>query len=365
MLDVQVVGAGPSGSWAAKKAAELGANVLVSEEHKEIGEPVQCSGVVSKRGLDELGVDWRKVSLNEYKGARLFSHSCKELFVKAKESKAVLLDRAGFDCLLAAEAESSGAKFEFGTRILKPNGAKYTIGADGPNSVIARHYGFPEINDWVLGAQAVYEKASLTEKDVVTAFFSHTKFPGFFGWVIPINEECCKVGVGVRKGSNVKRAFDALCSLPAVSSMITGANQLSFTGGPIPVSPRSRTAVSNAMLVGDAAGQVKATTGGGVFFGASCGAIAGETAANCLETSEYEALWRKAHARDLELHKKVRAVLNSFSDSMIDFYFDVGKRVGLESFLSAYGEMDRPSEMLSRLGPAHPLSLLCKQFNIR
>src|SRR2546422_2070678 len=55
-VDVLVVGAGPTGSTAAKYAALGGADVLMIEKRSEIGTPVRCGEGVAKRGLEEIGL---------------------------------------------------------------------------------------------------------------------------------------------------------------------------------------------------------------------------------------------------------------------------------------------------------------------
>ncbi|MCK4732488.1 MAG: NAD(P)/FAD-dependent oxidoreductase, partial [Methanophagales archaeon] len=51
--DVVVVGAGPSGCMAAKYVSKAGASTLIVEKGAELGEPIQCAGLISKRAIEE------------------------------------------------------------------------------------------------------------------------------------------------------------------------------------------------------------------------------------------------------------------------------------------------------------------------
>jgi flavin-dependent dehydrogenase len=102
------------------------------------------------------------------------------------------------------------------------------------------------------------------------------------------------------------------------------------------------------LLAGDAAGQVKATTGGGIVFGAAAARIAAECIA-AGRAKEYEARWRAALWEDLELHQKLRRFFNSLPDERMESLFAAAKLLRLESFLNRFGDMDKPSKMVEQL----------------
>ncbi len=367
MSDVHVVGAGPAGCFAAKRACEHGAKVLVSEEHAKIGEPVQCSGLVSKRGLDSLGIDCSDAIVNELSGADIFTlNDC--MHVKANGTKAMLLDRKKFDEICASEAENAGARIESGKRVKKSDLSArdaIVVGADGAYSSVAEFFGFPRISKWAVCYQAFFEKAEIEDKKRVSIFLSKESFPGFFGWIIPESEEACRVGFGMRSGctgGNVKKRFEEFLKREQAKQVLRNAKMAGFNGGAIPLEVRKETARSNVLLAGDAAGQVKATTGGGIFFGCSCAEIAGELAAK-KKAAEYEKTWRCKFEKDLFLHAQIRSFLDSLDDSGIDSYIRLAKMFGIEKFLSEHGEMDLLGGTLEKLSGS-PFASLVKGLSI-
>ncbi|MEM3399971.1 MAG: NAD(P)/FAD-dependent oxidoreductase [Candidatus Micrarchaeia archaeon] len=362
MHDVVVVGAGPSGSFAAAEAAKNGANVLVYEEHNHVGVPVQCAGLVSKSGLDSLGIDYRKSVLNEMIGANIFSPSGNLIVAKAREVKACVIDREVFDTLVFDMAERTGAKFIFGKRVKKSDvmNGKRVICADGAYSLLAREVGFPEIREYVCCAQAEFEYANI-ERNFVEVYLSRRDFPGFFGWVIPVNENEARVGLGVRLGLKVHEYFERFIRMLEQKEKIKRGKMKKLGGGCIPMCMREITATDKVALVGDAAGQVKATTGGGVFFGSSCGMIAGRVAASGESMLVYEKEWRRAYMRDISLHYRLRDFINSLDDASVERYFTMAKALGIEQFLTNFGEMDRVSAMVESL-KGNPLYSLMPPF---
>lgn len=366
MFDVLVVGAGPVGCIAAKTACEQGANALVFEEHANIGVPTQCSGLVSKKGLDLLGINYSSAVVNKLNGANIFGlNEC--VRVKARETKAILLDRRKFDEICASDAEQAGAKIQLGRQVKKNDlnsREQIIVGADGAYSSIAEFFGFPKISGWVVCFQAFFEKAVIEDASSVSVFISNELFPGFFGWVIPENEEACRVGLGINvesSGGNVKKTFDELLKLRQVKEIVGGARMTGFHGGAIPASVRAKTCNERVLLVGDAAGQVKSTTGGGIFFGCSCARIAGKLAATG-KVGGYEKTWRNAYEKDLRLHAEIRRFLNSLSDEKLDNYLQLAKIFGAEKFLSEHGEMDLLSGTLEKI-KNNPFGTIAKGFN--
>jgi len=343
-MDLHIIGAGPAGTIAAISAIRSrNANVLISEEHASAGVPTHCSGLFSLDGLKTLKefMDWKPLVKNRMNGATL-DFAGEKLRIATGMDVAAVCDRAGLDERLAERAEAEGAEIDYGVRIGKESQfqAPSIIGADGPTSFVANHFGFPKIKSYVNTLQAVlpYEAADCRK---VELFFSNAKFPGFFGWVIPHDEETAEFGCGAMLPHNANKAWLALLSL-------NGMRRTPMpTGAVIPISVRKRTAATcgkrTVILVGDAAGQVKATTGGGVIFGGNCAQVAGRHYDSPLR---YELGWKRRYLPDLLAHRMVHDYLAGKNDAQLA---RLGKRLreaGAEEFLSRKGHMDKPSKML-------------------
>lgn len=356
MVDVHVVGGGPAGLFAGIAALKKGLRVLVSEEHKEIGKPAACSGLVSRTGLEELwkkaGVDYRKAQINTIRSVKILCGG-QSLSIAPKNESAVLISRSAFDGLAAEKFEQEGGKLELGKKVCAGFKADCVIGADGPASCIAERFGFPKIKSYVASMQGDY-KFRCEDRHSVAIYLSRKDFPGFFGWVIPLDEETARVGLGVSlPGHHPLPYYKRFVS--AVGACGKPENEFSAV---IPIEARSitgkRVGKKCCLLVGDAAGQVKATTGGGVFFGSSCGMIAGSMPD---EPEKYEREWRRAYGAHLLLHSLLRRAVNLAGGEPPRAAFLMAKALMLDELLARCGRMDRVFDMF---GP----STLFSYFNL-
>lgn len=353
MPSVHVIGAGPAGSVAAISALKENHTVFLYEEHARAGLPVNCSGLISRKGLDSLSeyTDYKKHIKNRIRGALI---DCAGFTLRVDSGKEIsyVIDRASFDESLALKAEEEGARVQYGKRVSPPFPQGHIIGADGPNSSVAAHFKFPNISRFVAVSQAtvIYDGQM---PDCVRVFLSNEKFPGFFAWLIPQDEETAEVAAGCVLPGNPNDALDNLSRHLGIS--IPDARTHSI----IPVAQRKRTALhsstGNILLAGDAAGQVKSTTGGGVVFGTHCAAIAGK---NIGSPREYEKSWRALCGKDLDAHYHIHKMLGTLGGESIRSLGMAASTLKFEEFLQEKGDMDRPTKML---GPAlflHPFRAL-------
>jgi digeranylgeranylglycerophospholipid reductase len=351
MPDVHVVGAGPAGSIAAISALREGHSVFLSEEHEVPGIPRNCSGLFSKDGLETLGgfMDFRKFVSNAIHGADI-DLAGQGFSVRRKDPVAYVCDRSSMDQHLAKTAESEGARMFFSQRISRLDQLRSgnIIGADGPLSFIADAFGFPRARGFASTLQEVLPYKS-EDSHVIEMFISKERFPGFFAWIIPQDEDTAEFGVGVLSPAKPIHGWKHLLRMK-------GMGFQKPKGFIIPLRPRPRTGSRigrrNVLLVGDAAGQVKSTTGGGVVFGGNCAALAGRHATNPLG---YELAWRSRFGPDLAMHALLHGYLSSRTESQLA---DLGRRIkktNLDDYLSRHGHMDKPTRMV---GPAAMLHLI-------
>lgn len=353
MADLHVVGAGPGGSFSAISALKNGHDVLISEEHTSIGEPVHCSGLVSLSGLEQLSdiVDYKKITQNTINKALMHGDSQSFELTYEKE-KALVIDRSSFDRLAIEKYLDLGGKIEYGKKINGISDLRSTniIGADGPISTIARIFSFPKQTNFSANWQGIYEYRC-PDVHCVDVFFSPKIAPGFLGWTIPIDEHRAKVGLGVLNGSVLHEHKQRLIEKLG----LRGKKPTSEFSALIPMNTRSQSAKTyvsqktpdkkySVLLVGDSAGQTKPTTGGGIFFSASCGRIAGQNFEN---PADYESKWRDRYGSDLMLHSALRTSLNLGGSAGVDIWMNMIKTLKIDSLLMDCGQMDEYSKMLS------------------
>ncbi|MDD2666000.1 MAG: NAD(P)/FAD-dependent oxidoreductase [Methanocellales archaeon] len=379
--DVVVVGAGPAGSLAAKYSAMSGAETLLIEEHPAIGHPVSCAGLISVKALDECEIGLGKWINNEIRGAFICSPDGQEIQIEGGEVKAYAIDRKMFDQELAKRAAKAGADvlipakatgLRKGENILEVTSqgelleisAKIIIGADGVKSDIAKWSDLGKVKKILPGIQilGLYDANDPSFVEIFTGSVA----PGFFAWAIPI-EDTARIGLCT------SRPFQHLTSMlkyhKVVSKRYKGS-YLDLMMGAIPLGPLERTISKGIMIVGDAAGQVKPVSGGGIYTGAICAKIAGEVAAKVIKEgntsaerlTEYENRWRAAIGRELNVGMKINEVLGRLSDSDINELIGMINDPKILNIISKYGDMDYPSAVVKKLILTKP-SLL-KSFGL-
>jgi flavin-dependent dehydrogenase len=241
-----------------------------------------------------------------------------------------------------------------GAELDSMSGRGIIIGADGAVSAVAKHFGFGGIERFALTYKAEFE-ANVPERGVVDLFIDRNEYGGLFAWTCPNRSDILEVGVGVYSGrGNARTAFDRFVRSREVAGLIKNGKPVSEGASIIPLSMRKRMVDEKrgVVLVGDAAGQVKATTGGGVIFGGKGALLAADTIAKHIESgsrlSDYEAGFRSRYGLDLRLHSVIKGFYSSLGPSAMGNAITVLNTLGIDSFLSAYGDMDSPSLIIRR-----------------
>lgn len=372
---IVVVGAGPAGASAAACAAKNNKSVLLIEEHKEIGEPVQCAGIVSNRAIAESQVT--SATLNKVKGAFIYSPNSKELKIEANSSKAHVIDRNIFDRKLVDSATKYGVNLSLDTKACGWNGKtlkikkagvkeklnpEVVIGADGVASKIRREITERTPNYFLVGAQVVLKDVEVKDTDFVELFLGNKIAPGFFAWFIPIDNDCGRLGLCVRRGKNNPLFYlkKLLKDHPLISERFDG-EELEWNFGVIPIGFLDKTFFEKTLLVGDAAAQAKPTSGGGVFTGVLCGKIAGKVSAKFLDDSfslkNYEIEWKKEIGKELKRDLALHKTWSKLSDKKINnLIIDLDNKK-IREIINQYGDIDYPSKLFFKLLKRKPILL--------
>jgi geranylgeranyl reductase family protein len=369
------VGGGPAGLLAASKIAESGHRVLVLEEHPEIGKPDHCAGLLSSSGLKSLGLTPQAdVVQNTVSGARIHAPSGQFILVDRGQREAFVIDRRRFDSWLAQKATSQGAEIVTDCRVLEIGKQReglrtvqtkveeyqvlITVIAEGAPSVLTKKVGLSTVSKGSKYPAYQYEfKGVDVDEDLVEMFYGRGLAPGFFAWIIPLGEGGARVGLASKNKSKI-RLDAAVKNHPVISKRLKGGKIERGMGGTVLVGrPISKLSTDGAIVVGDAAGMVKATTGGGVIIGGLAALEAGSVANHALQEgdvsrkslSRYDSRCRSLFLRELETMHLAQKALSSLSDKGLDSIIKDAHELGLLSIVRKEGDMDMQGRVIRRL----------------
>jgi digeranylgeranylglycerophospholipid reductase len=380
--DAIVVGGGPSGSFTALKLAEHSVNVTVFEEHSEIGIPSHCPGHLSIKGLKQLKLHPLPTEIveNTFHGATFYSPSGNEFSVHFSSPVTCTVNRALFDRYIANKAENVGAEYCLNSRVesliiedsfvkgvtveqegkTQRNSAKIVIDAEGVSPRLSREAGLPgpDRDKLVNGVEAEVENVENTEPDTVEVYLGKNYAPGFYAWLIPKKDEKTKVGLAAKTGNPRKLLQKLMHEHPAARKKLRNARILQTTFHPITLGGLSPRVCANGFLaVGDAASQVKPTTGGGVLFGMTCAQIAAKVAYEAIDRNDlssrflarYQKECREALGFDVKIMLRMRKTLDAMSDRTIDSMIAMCTKLGLDKTLQNVEDIDFQGQSLLRV----------------
>lgn len=345
---VVVVGGGPAGAMAALTAAEAGARVLVIE--RSPNRLACCTGLVGPRALDLLDLPARLV-VQVVRSVRVYAPGGKSVEFEAPVPKGFVLDRCGLDRWLLARAAEAGAVVRRGVaaeglegRLLHTTAGPLTydvlIGADGVQSVVRRGAGLPSPGEVLAGAQA--RVAAALPGDAVEVHLGSEVAPGFFAWVVPYDEGTVLAGLLTTDVAAAASLLDRF-----LGRRFPRAHVYGVANGLVPVGPPSRTVRGPVLIVGNAAGQVKPLSGGGILFGALSARAAGDIAARApLALAQYEDRWRSEIGEEIAFGLRARRAFLSLSDDVLDRAIPSLDRSDLRRLIAREGDIDRPSGLV-------------------
>lgn len=353
MHDVLVVGGGPGGLYTATLLARQGFDAVVLEEHGLPGEPVHCTGVLAVEAFDEFGLS-RSSILNTLSTARFTSPSGLSISYTTPSTEALVVDRALFDQDLHRQARAAGATVVLGTRVssIEVDSVGVTVRAGerifrargcvlacGANYTLHRQLG--------LGMPAAYLRSAQLEMKAeqtsdVEVYFGQDVAPQGFAWVVPVTRpDSSYARVGLMCEQEPSRYFrrfvsqhrDALqLSVPCgVDGEVMPRQKM------LPLAPIARTYANRVLAVGDAAGLVKATTGGGIYYSLVSASIAADVLSGALHSGRldaaslatYQTRWQRRLGPELDAQYSLRELAERMDDAEIDALFDLAQTNGV------------------------------------
>jgi digeranylgeranylglycerophospholipid reductase len=335
--DVVVVGAGPAGSTAARRAAELGLSVLLLEKRQEIGSPVRCAeGVGHELLIPFIEPDERWISATIDKAQFTTMAGDMAETKRAEGGKGYVLERRVFDRVLAEKAIEAGAQLAVKTAarglliedgvvrgvVVEGQGnveieAAVVIGADGVESQVGPWAGLDTTlpqKDAMACAQFLLSGIDI-DPTCCYYYISQEIAPGGYAWVFPKGEGKANVGLGAQVDMAAWPALDYLVRFIERQPHLAQGSPVTLVVGGVPVAlPPERLVTDGCMLVGDAARQVDPLTGGGITNAMTAGQYAAEVAAQAIEVgdssvkklAEYEERWAATPGRKMARHYRLK-----------------------------------------------------------
>jgi geranylgeranyl reductase family protein len=368
--DVLIVGGGPSGLRLAARLAESGIDVRVLEKKDGIGSNVVCAGIIGKEVFDDFGLN-RDSTLGELQAVRLVSPFGTSIVYRHPTAFAYVVDRGRFDRNLAREALKKGAAIELDTRAedvrISDDGvnisartedgkksaysARLAVVASGIDYSLHKKIGLGTPKEYLNGAQIEVE----ADIDVPAAIFvGRDVAPGGFAWMVPSGRKRLRVGMLTRRDPKTYLSKMMKTSFPdrSAEAVIAGIKVKVIAQGLF-----SRTFGERVLAVGEAAGQVKTTTGGGVAFGLLGADIAARIiverfAKNNFTVkalSGYENAWKAAVQREIVLGGMARRICARLSDLQMERIFHLAQTDGVIPIIREKGDFDWHGDLILAL----------------
>lgn len=355
MRDVVVVGAGPAGSEVSRQLAERGHDVVMLEEHPAIGRPVHCTGLIGLDAFEQFDLP-RRLVLSEAAAATFWGAAGCSVTVESARVRAAVIERADLDEYLAGRASRAGAELVQGYRVesvrVSPNGvtvagrdglppieARACVVACGANYRLHRTLGLGLPSHFLQSAQIDTPFPALPSIEVR---FGRSVAPAGFAWMVPFARGgVSHARIGLMGESDCLQRFRSfvrtLCARVGSRAEDLPEPRLKM----LPLGPVSRTFADRVIAVGDAAGLVKPTTGGGIYYGMLSAALAAPVIDEGLRRDRlgaavlkrYEARWRRRLGQEIRVGLAFRRLAASLTDESIDALIELARVNGIVPLL--------------------------------
>ena len=378
MHDVAIVGGGPGGLYAALQLARRGFRVSIFEEHLAPGDPVHCTGVLAVEAFDEFDVP-RDSILNPLDTARFFGPSGASIAYSPPTTEALVIDRRVFDHALSDAARAAGASIHVGAKVIdvrcSASGvtivtaddeqvqARACILACGASYALQRRLGLgmPQVH-----LQSAQMELPAGSPGTVEVHFGMETAPKGFGWVVPVvrgGQAFARIGLMCERDAReyFQRFLARVAPRWNIGSPDGFDNGMVPRAKMLPLGPIRRSYASRLLAVGDAAGLVKATTGGGIYYSLLSARIAAETLSSALAAndlsdramSSYEVRWRALLGEELDAQMQLRRVAHRLSDDEIDSLFELARTDGIMPIVRRTARFNRHRDLIVSL-LSHP-----------
>tara|TARA_B100000029_G_scaffold508820_2_gene596591 strand:- start:650 stop:1858 length:1209 start_codon:yes stop_codon:yes gene_type:complete len=369
-VDVVIVGAGPVGGYLANKLSSEGLDVLILEEHLEIGRPFQCAGLVTPEAMSLVGLE--SSILSSVWGARIHSPRGTSVVVGTEGVvKTHIVCRKMFDEGVVKKAISSGSRIWINSRPTDAKhidggiqieidraGDKVTVqaallcGADGVHSWVRRKFkmGYPK--ELMVGFQAEVVNYQGSE-GLLDMYTGEEVAPGLFAWVIPSGKSW-RIGVWARPkdlgGRSCEELYESLIAHPLWKDRFANSREVARFCGPLSCGVVSNPVKERIALFGDAVGLCKPTTGGGIGPGFKQVNLMADGLVDAVKNDKLSLSNLKKIAKPLKNMKKeqkrARILRNLYltdcNDDELEKTFSTFAKPKVIEMINQYGDIEKP-----------------------
>lgn len=389
MHDVIVVGGGPVGCFSASLLAKKGFDTLILERNPAVGHQVICTGLIGVEAFHRFHLPRRSV-INQIQDVTFISPSGIRFTYRPESPKALLADRRQFDRDIADRALSHGAKLEYNSLVrdisIREDGlnievesrgkthdlrARVVVVACGFNPELTEKLGLDRPRECLQGAESVLDVNGVKETEV---YVGRHIAPESFAWVVPMSSERARIGMTTRE--NVDLFLRAFLNNPMIRDRIKSHNP-KINVDVIPIRPIKKSFTRRVLVVGEAAGQVKSTTCGGIYYGLISAKLAAETIEEAFSQGRfddgilkrYEQRWRHELGGELEIGYRLRQIFSGIEDKQIDRLFQILNSDGIAPMIHREAQFDWHKDFILMMSRQiifrkylQPLSFFTKRF---
>jgi len=366
IYDVIIIGAGPAGLYTARMLAQKGYETLVIEAKDEVGKNVVCTGIIGRESFEKFGFSNEQV-VRSIQGVRIDSPLGSSIIYRHPFPFAFVLERQKFDKYLMESALNMGVRI-----VLRCKATDVTINGAGVEIECAGYEGDSvkyrsrtlvlatgieyELNKKLeLGYPVRFIKAAQTclrfyKNDDVTLIIGNKFAKGGFGWIVPVGEGMARVGL-------ISKVNPITGFKNIMERYFPEEKDMSLQIKPIAQGIVSRTFRNRILVVGEAAGQVKTTTGGGIYFGLLCAQIAVDTINDAFKNNDfseksfsvYEKQWKYKISSEIRIGSVARNLCGKLKDLQIEKIFDNIQSNGFFDYIAKHADFDRHGSFILSL----------------
>jgi len=389
MHDVIVVGGGPVGCFTASLLAQKGLDTLVLERNPSVGHRVICTGLIGVEAFHRFHLPKGSV-INQIQDVTFISPSGIRFTYRPESPKALMADRRRFDRDIADMALGQGAQLRFNSLVgdisIREDGlnveveseekshdlrARMVVVACGFSSNLTEKVGLDRPGKCLQGAEAILDVDGVEETEV---YVGRDIAPESFAWVVPMGSEKARIGMTTRENADL--FLGSFLHNPMIRDRIRSHNP-KINVDVIPIRPIKKSFTRRVLVVGEAAGQVKATTCGGIYYGLISAKLAAETIEDAFShgrfddgiLKRYEQRWRHELGGELEIGYRLRQIFAGIEDKQIDRLFEILNADGIAPMIHREAQFDWHKDLILMMSRQvifrkylQPLSAFAKRF---